>query len=109
MKLIKFLTVIIIFNLFATGCTSLKETLSGQKKQNSDEFLVKKKNPLELPPDFDQLPTPKKDEENIDQSAEIDEEIENLFKNSDEIDSSDNTTDSNQSAEEFVLKKINKN
>ena len=39
---------------------------------------------------------------------EIDEEIENLFKNSDEIDSSNDEADTNQSAEEFVLKKINK-
>ena len=40
---------------------------------------------------------------------EIDEEIENLFKNSDELDSSNDEADANQSAEEFVLKKINKN
>ena len=39
---------------------SVKETLSGQKKQNSDEFLVKKKNPLVLPPNFDDLPEPQK-------------------------------------------------
>ena len=70
---------------------------------------LKKKNPLELPPDFDELPAPKKNEENINQSMEIDEEIENLFKNADELDSSNDEADANQSAEEFVLKKINKN
>ncbi len=43
MKINKLLTIIIIFNLFISGCTSIKESLSGQKKQNSDEFLVKKK------------------------------------------------------------------
>ena len=103
----KIFFLVVIF--FLASCSTVKEGFSNNKKNNSDEFLVKKKNPLELPPDFDQLPTPKKDEENIDQSAEIDEEIENLFKNSDEIDSSDNTIDTNQSAEEFVLQKINKN
>ena len=35
--------------------------------------------------------------------------LENLFNDSDEIDLSDDPTGSNQSAEEFVLKKINKN
>ena len=30
------------------------------KKQNSDEFLVKKENPLVLPPNFDDLPEPQK-------------------------------------------------
>ena len=53
MKISKLLTIIIIFNFFISKCTSIKETLSGQKKQNSDEFLVKKKNPLVLPPNFD--------------------------------------------------------
>ena len=55
------------------------------------------------------MPVPKKDKENTNQSEEIDEEIENLFKNSDETNSSDDATDSNQSAEDFVLKKINNN
>ena len=63
-----------------------------------------------MPPDFDELPAPKKNEENINQSNEIDEEIENLFKNSDDkIESSNDAADINQSAEEFILKKINKN
>jgi len=71
MKLNKFLTIIIIFSFFISGCTSVKETLSGQKKQNSDEFLVKKKNPLVLPPNFDDLPEPQK-ENNENENKSID-------------------------------------
>ena len=100
---------LLLLLVLITSCQTIKDGLTGKKNNNSDEFLVKKKNPLELPPDFDQLPTPKKNEENDNQSAEIDEEIENLFKNSDEIESSNDTADINQSAEEFILKKINKN
>jgi hypothetical protein len=100
---------LLLLLVLLTSCQAVKDGLTGKKNDNSDEFLVKKKNPLELPPDFDQLPIPKKDKENTSQSEKIDEEIENLFKNSDEIDSSDDATDSNQSAEEFVLKKINNN
>ena len=100
---------LLLLLILLSSCQAIKDGLTGKKNDNSDEFLVKKKNPLELPPDFDELPAPKKNEENINQSMEIDEEIENLFKNSDEIDTSDNTIDANQSAEEFVLKKINKN
>ena len=55
------------------------------------------------------MPVPKKDTENINQSEEIDEEIENLFNNSAEIDLSDDSNDSNQSAEDFVLNEINNN
>ena len=31
-----------------------------KKKNNSDEFLIEKKNPLVLPPDYGQLPEPQK-------------------------------------------------
>tara|TARA_B100000029_G_scaffold155057_1_gene150409 strand:+ start:105 stop:431 length:327 start_codon:yes stop_codon:yes gene_type:complete len=100
---------LLLLLILLSSCQAIKDGLTGKKNDNSDEFLVKKKNPLELPPDFDELPAPKKNEENINQSNEIDEEIENLFKNSDEIESSNDAADINQSAEEFILKKINKN
>ena len=100
---------LLLLLILLTSCQALKDGLTGKKRDNSDEFLVEKKNPLELPPDFNQLPVPKKDKENINQSEKIDEEIEDLFKNSNEIESSDDSIDTNQSAEEFVLKKINNN
>ena len=101
-KLLLFLLILL------NSCQSIKDGLSGAKQENSDEFLVEKKNPLELPPDFDQLPVPNKNKKNISQSEQIDEEIENLFKNSEESEASDSSTNTSQSAEEFVLKKINK-
>tara|TARA_B110000971_G_scaffold212943_1_gene243081 strand:+ start:531 stop:878 length:348 start_codon:yes stop_codon:yes gene_type:complete len=60
MNLNKKITIIIISFLVITGCASVKKTLSGTKKQNSDEFLVQKKNPLVLPPNFNDLPKPEK-------------------------------------------------
>ena len=44
--------------LILFSCQSVKDGLSGNKGDNSDEFLVQKKNPLVLPPDFKKLPTP---------------------------------------------------
>ena len=41
-----------------SGCQSVKDGLTGKKQTNADEFLVKKKNPLSLPPDFENLPEP---------------------------------------------------
>ena len=41
------------------ACQNLKDGLTGKKKNNADEFLVEKKNPLVLPPKFDELPKPK--------------------------------------------------
>ena len=43
MKIIKYITVILIIAAFTTGCNSVKKTLRGDKDQNIDEFLVKKK------------------------------------------------------------------
>ena len=82
--------------LFLYSCQSVKDGLTGKKRENSDEFLVIKKNPLEIPPDFNDLPVPKS-ERIEDQSEAIDEDTDNI------LDSN------NRSAEEFVIKEINKN
>ena len=70
-------------------------------------FWQKKKNPLEVPPEYGVLPEPQKEKsENISES--IDRDIEDLIESI-----SDNETEisnaEDRSAEEFVLEKINKN
>ena len=52
---------IILLILFISlySCQSIKDGLTGKKYESSDEFLVIKKNPLVLPPDFKMLPEPK--------------------------------------------------
>ena len=103
------ITLLLLLIVALNSCQTIKDGLTGQKQNNSDEFLVTKKNRLEIPPDFDKLPIPKKDKKDINQSEQIDEEIENLFKNSDEGESLEDSNSTNQSAEEFVLKKIDQN
>ena len=50
---------LILFMVLVTAsCQSIKNAVSGVKQENSDEFLVQKKNPLVLPPDFTDLPEP---------------------------------------------------
>ena len=72
MKFNKYKSIIILLIFFVSGCTSVKEKLSGVKKNNTDEFMVRKKDPLVMPPNFDDLPKPQtqnnednNDEENI--------------------------------------------
>jgi hypothetical protein len=49
----------LIFILFTfTACKDAKDALTLQKKPSSDEFLVEKKNPLVLPPNYGELPIP---------------------------------------------------
>ena len=98
--------IIIIALIFVYSCTGAKEALQGKKRsEQSDEFLVEKKNPLELPPDFDDLPVPLEqgEEENI--QANNEQDIKNILEigtneeNSQEI--------NNQSLEQLILEKIN--
>ena len=89
---------IIIF--FVTSCQSLqtaKKTLTGEKQYTTDEFMVQKKNPLILPPDYENLPTP-------DDEVDAKEEISN-FEKALETSIEDISSESN-SAEESILKKI---
>tara|TARA_B110001450_G_scaffold118461_1_gene111808 strand:+ start:699 stop:863 length:165 start_codon:yes stop_codon:yes gene_type:complete len=44
MKLVKYTSIILLLAFFTSGCSSVKETLTGAKKPNTDEFFVKKKN-----------------------------------------------------------------
>ena len=95
---------LIILLLILCSCQGVKDALSGKKYENSDEFLVIKKNPLVLPPNFNDLPTPKdvKDETQIEN---IENEIEDLLssvKNNEEILESSSSSDT----ENFVLEKI---
>ena len=45
----KFSFLIVLFSIFLTSCQSIKDGLSGSKSENSDEFLVQKKNHLVMP------------------------------------------------------------
>ena len=97
---------ILLMMLMATSSQSIKNAESGVKQENSDEFLVQKKHPLVLPPDFTDLPEPF--EKSLSTSEiQVDDDIEKLF-GMEEIKSTDNTSVSS-SIESFVLKKIKEN
>ena len=94
---------ILIFSF--NSCSSFKRAVTGNKAENSDEFLIKKKNPLILPPDFDDLPEPANEEPS---EGEDDLNIEELIGiyNDDENQQSSQSS-SSESIEQFVLDNIN--
>tara|TARA_A100001015_G_scaffold16028_1_gene18788 strand:- start:526 stop:834 length:309 start_codon:yes stop_codon:yes gene_type:complete len=97
----KYFFLILLF--FLCSCQNVKNALTGKKFENSDEFLVIKKNPLVLPPNFNDLPTPK-DVVETTQIENIENEIEDLLssiKDNEEVSES-----SSGSTESFVLEKI---
>ena len=100
----KFNFYLVIFSIFLTSCQSIKDGLSGRKTENSDEFLVKKKNPLVMPPKFMELPNP--EQENLDDEvAKIEEDID--IRNILDLEKSSKSKSSKSgSAEDFVLEQI---
>jgi hypothetical protein len=109
MKLNKILIIFIFANIFfLNSCDSVKNAVQGKKKPPGDEFLVEKKNPLVLPPEFGELPVPLKEE--IIEQEESDEEIEKLIgKISIEENSNDDPENLSDSLEQSILEQINNN
>ena len=50
--------------IFLSSCGTVQKAFSNQKKNSSDEFLVEKKSPLVMPPEFNELPIPNQNNEN---------------------------------------------
>ena len=57
-----------------------KKVLTNQKTKTTDEFLVKKKQPLELPPEFDKLPIPDSVTNKKEKSLSEDEKIKDILR-----------------------------
>ena len=68
-KIFKLITIIISI-IALNSCGSVKDGFSSQKKDSLDEFLVKKKSPLIMPPSFNELPVP---QESSQMSKSVDE------------------------------------
>ena len=96
---------LIILLLVLCSCGGVKDALTGKKYENSDEFLVIKKNPLILPPNFKDLPTPK-DVTDISQIETIENEIEDLLSSVKDNDEEILESSSSDDTESFVLEKI---
>ena len=93
---------------FLSSCGS--EGLMGRKKDNTDEFLVKKKNPLVVPPDYNDLPMPQDQKIKDDQrTANIDDEIKKLMESEKKDSVSNNDSAGDSSLEDSIIKILNKN
>ena len=97
----KKITYVIVLAFFVISCAdtfdSVKRGITGSKKDSTDEFLVKKKDPLILPPDYENLPTPDERSAAIEEFSILEDNLEILIEN-------DSSTSS--SVEDSILKKI---
>ena len=97
-KIIYLLSII----FFVTSCTtvdSVKRGLTGEKRKSTDEFFIQKKDPLILPPDYENLPTP---DERIAANEEISAFEKALGTSIEDVSS----TSGSGSVEDSILKKI---
>ena len=89
-----------------TSCANtwgnVKRGLTGAKQKSTDEFLVQKKDPLILPPDFENLPSPSVREEAIEEMSSF----EKTLKQTSETEITASSTGS--STEDLILKQIRK-
>ena len=108
MKKNKSLLAIFLSVFFLNACGSVVEGLGGVKKKGSDEFLVEKKSPLVLPPNFGKLPEPGVKIEENDKSIKKDiSSIERIINQSSSKDASKKKNDANNSIEKSIIEKIN--
>ena len=103
MKNFKFVVLYILILTTLNSCGTVKDAFSYQKKNSSDEFLVEKKLPLVMPPNYNELPLPETKNLNIEETNEIKSLI------------TESSTDKkekreiNQNFEESLLEKIKEN
>ena len=99
----KKISIALMLGFFTTSCAdtfgSIKRGITGEKSNSADEFLVKKKDPLILPPDYESLPTPEEEDPDIAEYSVFEKAEENSIEEETEQSTTSNTENS-------ILKKI---
>ena len=86
----------------ADSWSNVKRGLTGAKEKSTDEFLVQKKDPLILPPDFDSLPSPSDRDEAIEGMLSFEKTLKQ------ESETEITASSARSSAEDSILKQIRK-
>ena len=68
MKFIYNILLILVVSSFLFSCGGFKLK---KKAESGEEFLIEKKDPLVLPPDFSKLPKPNEQPEDVDEEVSI--------------------------------------
>ena len=90
-----------MLSFLITSCESVREGLTGSKNQSTDEFLVKKKDPLVLPPDFENLPNPSERQISVEEMISFEKTLKKQT-------ISESSSATGNSVEESILNQIKK-
>ena len=105
----KYLRVAILvkFILLVYSCGAVKEGFTNQKKNSSDEFLVEKKAPLVMPPNYNELPVPEAGKTKLETENNSIKDL--VTNNENENSTSEKISKINKNLEESLLEKIKEN
>ena len=95
--------------LFFYSCSTVKDAFDPQRKNSSEEFLVEKKSPLSMPPNFNELPVPQ-DKKNNNEVAKDD--VKNLIldgENDTDVSSKNSNINTDTDLEKSILDQISNN
>jgi len=100
MKNLKIIFILLLFLSFTSSCGDFRKVMTGEKIENTDEFLVKKKDPLILPPKYYELPVP-----NSEGKVSEDSSIESIISSSE---TSSSNPKNKSDLEKMILKELRK-
>ena len=110
MKNNNYLICLITVIFFLNGCQDVKKGFSGKKLDEGNEFLVIKKNPLEVPPNFNEMPAPKGNNNNLKtgiiESDNLEIDFKKLIEKKEIEKKQPSSKKSNNKLEEKILDKI---
>jgi len=108
MRLSKILLRLTILIILLSGCSSISDGLKEKQVGKGEEFLIDKKNPLVVPPDFDKLPEPRSNNSTdpITADENLKNDIKKLFEENEGVKIENKSDNSLGSTEESILKKI---
>ena len=110
MKIKKLFIIVLSFLFFVNACTSLQENMAGSKRSNkSDEFLVYKKKPLVLPPDYDELPKPRAEDLKNKKTSKKSDTLKDLLNVYNDNENKNSKSNEDVSLENSILEKIKNN
>ena len=110
MKKYKFCIIFLSLVIFLSSCGKFSEGMTGSKRsKTSDEFLVHKKKPLVMPPDFDDMPSPKQNKQKEEELSASSESIEDLLNIKKKKNNESYESGNDSSLEQSILKKIKTN
>ena len=104
-KNIKLSFLIVLSTILLSNCGSIQKAFDPQNKNTAEEFLVEKKSPLSVPPNFEELPLPSN--EIVNKKSPINN-IETLITEKNDNEKSE-VLESDKDFEQLILDKIRNN